>query len=105
MYSIAEIKGKQYKLEPGEVITIDYLNQKKETEFNDIKVLLYKNDKNEVQIGNPYLDNIKVQAQVLDSFKGKKIKVVKFKRKKGYVRTHGHRQRYSNLKIVGIKVS
>ena len=101
MYALVEIKGKQYKVVEGDVLTVDKLeNEAGETlEFDT--VLLTSNE-GDVKVGTPYVDGVKVQATVEEHAKGMKIFVHKFKKRKGYRRKMGHRQQYSKLKVTGI---
>lgn len=103
MYALVEIKGKQYKVLEGAVLTVD----KFENEPGDVlefdSVLMISDGENS-QVGAPYVEGAKVTAVVDDQIKGKKVKILKFKRRKGYRKTQGHRQKYSVIKVQGIKV-
>ncbi len=68
------------------------------------KVLLYANG-DDVMIGQPYLSNVKVTAKILGQIQGRKVRGVKFKKRKNYTRTLGHRPHYSQLKISDLVVS
>ena len=100
MYSIVEINGKQYMAEPGKILLVDHLDVKEGDEINIDKVLFYRDD-NEVKIGQPYVDDVTLKAEVLGETKGKKIKVFKYKRRKDYRRTIGSRPLYTKLLIKG----
>ena len=102
MFAVVEILGKQYKVQEGEIVKIDNLNLKKEEKYIIEKVLLLKKNK-DIKIGTPALTDVKVEATVVDNKKDKKIIVIKFKPKKRYTRTLGHRQKYSYIKIEKIK--
>ena len=107
MYSIVEIKGKQYKIEPKAVINVDYLGSEmegKSLSSNEIKVLLHKDDNNSVKVGTPYLENISVKAKVVKNIRGNKIKVVHYKPNgnQGHAKTRGHHQRFSRIEIDSI---
>lgn len=97
MYAIVEISGKQYKLEKDAIVNVDRLNTAEKNLVLD-KVILYSND-GEVKIGQPYLQNVKVKAEILGEVKGNKVFGIKFKKRKNYTRTIGHRAQYSQLKI------
>ncbi len=101
MYAIIQTGGKQLRVEPGEKIRVEQLdaNIGEDIEFED--VLLVVKD-NETLIGTPHVENSPVFAKVLDHGRGKKIKVVKMKRRKNYRRTQGHRQNYTELEILSI---
>lgn len=102
MYAIVEISGKQYKIEKDTIVNVDRLKNADKTLVLD-KVILYSNN-GDVQIGQPYLKNVKVQAEVLGEVKGNKVFGIKFKKRKNYTRTIGHRAQYSQLKINDVVV-
>jgi len=56
-------------------------------------------------VGHPYLSNVKIQAEILGEIKGEKVRGIKFKRRKNYQRTLGHRQVYSQIKISDVVVN
>lgn len=97
-YAIIETGGKQYKVNSGDIITVESLkkSEKKEVEFD--KVLLYVNDE-DVSIGSPYVDSIIVTGKIIDDIKGDKIRVSRFKAKSNYRRVTGHRQTLSQVEI------
>jgi large subunit ribosomal protein L21 len=98
MYALVEIKGKQYKVEKGSLIKVDLLGEEtgKTVEFD--KVLMLSGDKGP-KIGQPYVKGAKITATVGEDVKGTKVNVLKFKRRKGYHRNQGHRQRYTLIKV------
>jgi len=102
MYSIVEIKGKQYRVEPNLEIQVDKIEEKEGAAVKDIKVLLHKGENGAVQVGKPHLANVSVSAKVLGDVRGEKVKSVRYKPKAGYTKTHGHRQTYTRLKIESI---
>jgi len=104
MYAVIEVKGRQYIVEKGATIEIDRIIGEKDKELEDIKVLLYKTD-NEIKIGKPYLDDIKIQAVIKEEIKKEKIIVFKYKAKKGYHKKQGHRQKMTRLFIADIKAA
>lgn len=97
MYAIVEIAGKQYKIEKDAVINVDRL-KKADSNITLDKVLLYSND-SDIRIGKPYLNNVQIKAEVLGEIKGNKVSGVKFKKRKNYTRTIGHRTIFSQIKI------
>jgi len=103
MYAIVEIAGKQYKVEKDVIVNVDRLKDTAEN-ITIEKVLLYSNE-GDIRVGQPYLDNVKVKAEVLGEIKGKKVQGIKFKKRKNYTRTLGHRPLYSQLKISELVVS
>jgi len=98
MYALVEIKGKQYKVEKGSLIKVDQLDEEvgNKVEFEKV-LMLFGNDG--PKVGAPYVKGVKVLATVGSTVRGTKMKVVKFKRRKGYQRTQGHRQKYSLIKV------
>ena len=103
MYAIVEIAGKQYKIEKDAVINVDRLKKAENNIIID-KVLLYSNE-GDIRVGNPYLKNVQVKAEVLGELKGNKVLGIKFKKRKNYTRTVGHRAIYSQLKISDVIAS
>jgi len=99
MYALVKILGKQYRVEKGSLIKVDLLDGKKagdKVEFDT--VLMLSGDKNP-RIGQPYIKGVKVLGTVGESIRGAKLGVTKFKKRKGYHRLLGHRQRYSLVKV------
>lgn len=102
MYAVIETGGKQHKVTEGEVLRIDKLNAEPGAEVVFDKVMLVKTDDEALKVGQPYVDNASVTAEVLEQGKAKKIIVFKYKRKKNYQRKQGHRQQYTAIKIKAI---
>ncbi|MDP2938781.1 MAG: 50S ribosomal protein L21 [Candidatus Omnitrophota bacterium] len=102
MYAIVQIGQSQYMVKKGDTIAIDRLDDKEGKSVNFDKVILLCSGKSEVNIGQPYLKGIKVNAEVLRHFDGKKKIAFKYKRRKHYYRKHGHRQLLTQLKIIDI---
>ena len=102
MYAVIEDSGTQIRVAPGDVIDIDLRDlgaKKKKIKFD--RVLIVGDDQGDsaASIGTPYVNGASVTAEVLEEIKGAKIDVIKFKRRKGYRRKTGHRQRYLRIKI------
>lgn len=103
MYAIVEIAGKQYKVTEGAILNVDKLNVN-ESEVVFDRILLVAKD-NEIKVGKPTVENVKIKAEVIDKeVKGKKIIVFKWKRRKGYRRKRGHRQKFTKIKILSIEM-
>ncbi len=98
MYAIAEIQGKQYRIEKDQVVSVDKMNNGENKEIVLDKILLYANG-DDVRIGQPYLSDITVKAAYTGNVKGDKIRGIKFKKRKGYTRTYGFRPEFSQLTI------
>lgn len=101
MYALVEYKGKQYKAEKGAQLQVDLVDAEKGTKI-DIETVLMLSDDGKTTIGAPYVSGAKVQIVVGDSFKDKKVIVYKYKAKKDYHRTIGHRQRYTMVTVENI---
>ena len=99
MYSIIELNNKQYKIEIGKPVLVDKLETGENEEISIEKVLLYRDDKNDVKIGTPYINGLSFKAKVIGTVKGKKIRVFKYKKRKDYRRTIGSRPQYSKIMI------
>ena len=98
MYALVEYKGKQYKAEKGALLQVDKIDAEKGAKIDMENVLLIS-DGDKVTVGTPYVSGAKVKVVVEDSFKDKKVIVFKFKSKKDYHRTIGHRQQYTNVRV------
>jgi len=104
MYAIVEVKGKQYKIEKGNEILIEYLGDG-EPSPPEIKTLLVQNDDETILIGTPYIENAKVTCKVGEFLKGDKVIIGKHKKRKDYRRRTGHRHKYHTIIIEDITVS
>jgi len=98
MYAIVEIGGKQYKVEKDMKINIDKISDLEEGDLAIEKVLMFVDGDN-FFVGYPYLDNVRVSAKIIDKVKGKKVRGIKFKKRKNYTRTMGHRTEYLQIMI------
>mgnify|MGYP004669237631 FL=1 len=103
MYAIIEACGKQYKVAEGDVVFFEKLDTEVGKKVTFDKVVLVSDDK-KVQVGSPYVKGIKVEGKVISHDKAKKILVFKYKAKKNYRRTQGHRQPYTKVEITNIKL-
>jgi large subunit ribosomal protein L21 len=101
MYALVEINGKQYKAEKEKILKVDRFQQEPGAEMDFEKVLLVSGEK-DIKVGTPYVKGAKVSTVVEENIKDKKIVVFKYKRRKGYRRTQGHRQQYTLLKVKDI---
>lgn len=98
MYAVIEDRGKQYKIKEGEKFKIDILKQNKAEIIFD-KVLLISEDGKEPIIGKSYIEKARVICDVINEVKGKKILVLKYKKRKNYKRRRGHRQKYTEVLV------
>ncbi len=104
MYALVEYKGKQYKAEKDTLIQVDKIDAEKGTSIDIDTVLLVSND-GTVSVGAPYVKGAKVRVVVEDSIRDKKVIVYKYKSKKDYHRTIGHRQQYTVVRVQEIVVA
>jgi len=100
-YAVIETGGKQYKVEVGTSLLVDRLSAK-EGEKVSLRPVLFR-DK-EVVAGAKELEKVKVEATVAEHLRGPKIKVFKYKPKKGYRRRAGHRSELTKLEVVEVKL-
>lgn len=100
-YAIIQTGGKQYRVSEGDVLNVEKLDAAagNETTFSDV-LLVVNGDK--VSLGAPLVSGASVKAQVVEQFKDDKVVAFKFKRRKGYHRTVGHRRQLTKLKITKI---
>ena len=104
MYAIIESCGKQYKVAEGDVVFFEKLDAEEGKKISFDNVVLIS-DEGKVQIGNPYVKDVKVEGKVISHGKAKKIIVFKMKPKKNYRRKQGHRQPYTKVEITSIKIA
>ena len=102
MYAIIEACGRQYKVQEGETIYFEKLNEEEGKKVSFDKVVLVS-DEGKIQVGNPYVAGCKVEGKVISNGRGKKILVFKYKPKKNERKTRGHRQDYTKVEITSIK--
>ena len=101
MYAIIATGGKQYRVSKGDVIRVEKFEAEAGQSVNFDKVLLIENNGN-INVGAPYLEGSKVAGEVLENGRGKKIEIIKFRRRKSYLRRQGHRQSYTEVRITDI---
>lgn len=104
MYAIIESCGKQYKVAEGDIVFFEKLDTEEGKKITFDKVVLVSDDK-KIEVGAPYVKGVKVEGKVVSHGKGKKIIVYKYKAKKNYRRTQGHRQPYTKVEITNIKTA
>ena len=104
MYAIIESCGRQYKVSEGDVVFFEKLDVEEGKKVTFDSVVLVSDDK-KVEVGVPYVKGVKVEGKVVAHGRGKKIIVYKYKAKKNYRRTQGHRQPYTKVEITKIKTA
>ena len=102
MYAVIRTGGKQYRVREGSRLAIEKLDAEPGATIEFDQVLLVHDGSN-VRIGAPYLEGSRVTAVVQEQGKGRKVGIVKFRRRKGYKRMKGHRQPYTRIQVTGIQ--
>src|ERR1700738_4417791 len=102
-YAIIRSGGKQYRVSPGQTITVEKLTAERgeKVTFGDVVLLA---DGATVTAGDPMVAGASVVGEVLEQFKDKKVIAFKYRRRKGYHRTVGHRRQLTRVKIESINV-
>jgi large subunit ribosomal protein L21 len=103
MYAIIEEGGRQFKVTSGDTLLIDREVGADEKSITFDRVLLVGGE-GSPKIGAPAVEGATVTADVIGPVKGPKVRSVKYKRRKGYHKTVGHRQKYVSVKVTGINV-
>ncbi len=101
MYAVIKTGGKQYRVAEGDVIEIEKLDSD-EGAAVDFENILMVGEGEDVKIGAPYIDGCKVTGTVMEQKRGKKVEIVKFKRRKHHQKRTGHRQYLTKVEITGI---
>ncbi len=101
MYAVIATGGKQFKVQEKDVITVELLagNAGDKVVFDKV---LAKGEGADVQVGTPTVDGAKVEAEILEHFRGPKLIAFKMKRRKGYRKRKGHRQELTKVRILSI---
>ena len=102
MYAVIETGGKQYRVEPGDVIDVERVSgQEGEVRFD--RVLMATGD-NGAQFGSPVIEGALVKASLVGEVRGPKIRVFKKKKRTTYRKSRGHRQDLMRVRIEGIEL-
>ena len=104
MYAVFVTGGKQYRASEGDVLRIEKLNAADGDAVDFDKVLMIS-DGDDIKIGAPYVEGGKVTATVRAQGRHKKIKIIKFRRRKHSRKQMGHRQSYTEVQITGISAA
>jgi large subunit ribosomal protein L21 len=102
MYAVVETGGKQYRVAVGDVLRVEKLEIPEGGAVNLDKVLMVA-DGDSVRVGTPNLAGAAVTATVKAHGRGDKIRIFKFRRRKHYRKSQGHRQHYTEIEITAIK--
>ena len=101
MYAVIVSGGKQHRIEEGETLKLEKLNLEVGASVDFDRVLLVVNGE-DVKIGAPVVEGAKVSAVIVSHGRGKKVRIMKFKRRKHHMKQMGHRQWFTEVKITGI---
>lgn len=101
MYAVIKTGGKQYRVEEGDTLKVEDLKVEVGDNISFDQVLMISKD-DEVTVGTPFIEGGVVKAEVLANGRHKKIKIIKFKRRKHHMKRMGHRQNFTQIKITSI---
>lgn len=101
MYAVIQTGGKQYRVKQGELLKIETVEAEAGQEIEFDKVLMIQSDDG-IKVGRPFVEGGKVTATVKSQGRHPKVKIIKFRRRKHYMRRAGHRQNYTEVQITGI---
>ena len=101
MYAVIKTGGKQYKVAPGEKLSIESLEAEAGKTISFDEVLMVA-DGDKISVGAPMLKGASVKAEVLKHGRGDKIRIIKHRRRKHYHKEQGHRQNFTEVKITEI---
>ena len=102
MYAVIKTGGKQYRVTEGQTLKVEKLAADEGATIDMDKVLMVANG-DDIKVGAPYVDGGKVTATIKAHGRGKKVMIIKFRRRKHSRKTQGHRQSYTEIEITGIK--
>lgn len=101
MYAVIKTGGKQYRVAEGDTLKVEKLDAEEGATVELDNVLLIA-DGADVKVGKPTVEGAKVSATVKSHGRGKKVEIIKFRRRKHHRKQMGHRQSYTELQITGI---
>jgi len=101
MYAVITSGSKQYRVAEGQTLKLAKIPAEVGSSIDFNQILLFANG-DDIQVGKPYLDGRKVVATVVSHGRGKKIHIIKFRRRKHHMKRMGHRQDYTEVKITQI---
>ena len=104
MYAIIKSGGKQYKVKQGETVKLEKLDLGLGDTVDFDTVLMGQTEQGEIKVGTPLVAGAKVIAEVVEQYRHKKVKIMKFRRRKHSMKQQGHRQYYTAVKISAIQL-
>ena len=102
MLAVVEIAGSQFSVSPNSIIDVPHMNGNAGDSLEFSNIMFFEND-GKTTFGTPYITG-KVDAKILEHFRGNKLIVFKKKRRKGYRKLNGHKQTYTKLEITNINI-
>lgn len=99
MYAIIETGGKQYRVAPGDILQVEKLDKAVGDRITFDKVLLVGNQGSDAIVGTPMVASASIEGEVVQQGRGEKILIIKYRRRKGYRKTEGHRQSFTRVLI------
>lgn len=102
MYAVFKSGGKQLRAQEGDVVRVEKLGAEAGASVDFDQVLLLADGEN-IQVGKPVVDGARVSGEVVGHGRDKKVRIIKFRRRKHHMKRQGHRQWYTEVKITGIK--
>lgn len=103
MYAVIKTGGKQYRVKEGDVIKFEMLSGDLGSEFIFTDVLMIADGDN-ITVGAPFIANAVVKAEIIEHARHKKIKIIKFRRRKHHMKQMGHRQYYTQVRITALSM-
>lgn len=101
MYAVIQAGGKQYRVSEGTTLQVEKIAADEGTSIEIDKVLMLA-DGDDIKVGSPYVEGGRVIATVKAHGKGRKVRIIKFKRRKHHLKRQGHRQAYTEIEVTGI---
>jgi large subunit ribosomal protein L21 len=101
MYAVIKTGGKQYRVKEGDVLKIEQLTAEVGSNVDFTEVLMLTDGDN-ITCGSPFIAKAIVKAEVMEHARHKKIRIIKFRRRKHHMKRMGHRQNYTQIKITAI---
>ncbi|MGL9733806.1 MAG: 50S ribosomal protein L21 [Symbiopectobacterium sp.] len=101
MYAVFQSGGKQHRVSEGQIVRLEKLDIAI-GEFIEFEQVMMVANGEEIKIGVPFVDGGKIKGEVVTHYRGEKVTIVKFRRRKHYRKQAGHRQWFTDVKITGI---
>ena len=105
MFVILETGGKQYRVSEGNTINVEKLDANEGDKVVLSNILFVQKDNGEIIVGQPTVENVEVEAEVVENYREEKVIIFKKRRRKNSRRKNGHRQEKTELKILNIKLA